>query len=570
VVGDRLILNLTNALPEPTSLVINGQQATEAGAMAPTWTDGTIGARGGDPNRRVRSFTHEVAAPLISGATTTTSTATYEWDNLKPGTYLITSGSHIAIQVPMGLYAALKVDVVAGSQAYPDATTSNYGKDTVLLFSEVDPDLNAAVAAGSYGTPSYPTAISVGYQPKYFLINGASYPGITPPVIATPGGTALLRLLNAGLRSRVPTLKGGYVNLIAEDGNPLSYQKNLYSLELPPGKVLDAIIKPASLAGYSLYDRALGLTNGGVAFGGMLTSLNVSTPTSGVTLTPNPVSPKGVGTLIGFTAAGAGGLGTYEYQFRVRNPAGVWSVAQPYSPSVNWTWNTTGLTAGAYRVVVWARNSGSAANYETFAFVDYVLAPKAAGATLTPNPLSPQLPGTSVNFAATGTGGLGTYEYQFRVRNPAGTWSVAQPYSATANWTWNTTGLATGIYRVVVWVKNAGSAATYEALVFVDYVLAPPATGATLNATPVSPQAPGTSVGFAAMGSGGLGTYEYQFQLRNSAGVWSVQQAYSATSSWTWNTAGLPTGNYRGVVWVRNAGSSATYEAFDFLDYVLQ
>jgi parallel beta-helix repeat protein len=288
------------------------------------------------------------------------------------------------------------------------------------------------------------------------------------------------------------------------------------------------------------------------------------------TLAPNIPSPQSAGTSIGFSATASGGLGTFEYQFRLRTPAGVWSVPQAYSATSNWTWNTTGLATGTYRVVVWVRNAGSAAAYEAFAFVDFVLVQPATGATLTPNPVSPQIPGTSVEFTATGLGGSGTFEYQFRLRTPAGVWSVSQPYSATPTWTWNTTGLATGTYRLVVWVRNAGSAATYQAFASVDYLLAPPATGATLTPNPLSPQLPGASVDFAATGSGGLGTYEYQFRLRTPAGVWSVSQPYSATPTWTWNTTGLATGTYRLVVWVRNAGSSATYEAFSFQDYVLQ
>ena len=43
--GDRVIVNLTNNLLEPVSVVINGQKATEANAMIPTWTDGTTGPR---------------------------------------------------------------------------------------------------------------------------------------------------------------------------------------------------------------------------------------------------------------------------------------------------------------------------------------------------------------------------------------------------------------------------------------------------------------------------------------------------------------------------------------------
>jgi hypothetical protein len=279
VVGDRLIINLTNALPEPTSLVINGQQASEAGAMAPTWTDGTTGSRGGNLNKRVRSFTHEVAPPVVSpGNPTTIFTATYEWANLKAGTYLIASGSHPAVQLPMGLYAALKVDVVAGLQAYPNATTTSYANDVVLLFSEVDPALNAAVVGGEYGTSVYPTSISIGYLPRYFLINGTSYlAGASTPLPAgAVNGTTLLRFLNAGSRTRNPVLQGPFMTLVAEDGNPRSYPQQQYSINLPAGKTMDATFQPTVQGALALYDRSLGLTNNTTSPGGMLVNLGIS------------------------------------------------------------------------------------------------------------------------------------------------------------------------------------------------------------------------------------------------------------------------------------------------------
>ncbi|MBE0618929.1 MAG: hypothetical protein IH608_13555, partial [Proteobacteria bacterium] len=85
------------------------------------------------------------------------------------------------------------------------------------------------------------------------------------------------------------------------------------------------------------------------------------------------LSPRAVGTSILFTGSASNGTGNFEYQFRVRDLAGVWSTPQTYSTTPTWPWNTTGLTAGTYRVVVWVRNVGSTAQYETYAFVDYLL-----------------------------------------------------------------------------------------------------------------------------------------------------------------------------------------------------
>src|SRR5512139_2256330 len=121
--GTPLTINLTNSLSfttssgsntVPTSLVIVGQLGGGLGAAptrapspthAPqgtTWpgTQGTTNP--GDPvfvppaqAARVRSFGTEVAAGSSQALT---------WNSLRPGTYLIESGTQPSIQGPMGLY----------------------------------------------------------------------------------------------------------------------------------------------------------------------------------------------------------------------------------------------------------------------------------------------------------------------------------------------------------------------------------------------------------------------------------------------------------------------------------
>ena len=85
-----------------------------------------------------------------------------------------------------------------------------------------------------------------------------------------------------------------------------------------------------------------------------------------------------------------------------------------------------------------------------------------------------------------------------------------------------------------------------------------------------SPQSVGKKITFSVSASGGTGNYEYYFTVRNpNTGTWSVGQAYSGISSWTWNTAGLATGTYTVQVWVRNVGSQAAYEAYKSCAFTL-
>ena len=84
-------------------------------------------------------------------------------------------------------------------------------------------------------------------------------------------------------------------------------------------------------------------------------------------------------------------------------------------------------------------------------------------ATLSASPASPRPPGTSVVFSASASGGSGSYQYEFWLRAPGGSWTIAQAYGSAATWTWNTTGVAPGNYEVVVFTRAAGTTAPFQA-----------------------------------------------------------------------------------------------------------
>ena len=245
--GDTsLTINLRNELGVPVSIVIPGQVSS----LAPvTTTDG-------QGRTRVVSFTHETAAGGGTG--------TYTWTNLKPGSHLYHSGTNPAVQVQMGLYGAVTQDAAAG-EAYAGIS---YDREVLLFYSEVDPDLNARTGGGK------PT---IDYKPEYFLINGEPFDG-SPPAIAPSnvGETVLLRFLSASLRTHVPVLQDSHLDLIAEDGNPYPYPRRHYSVLLPAMKTLDALWSPSEPRAYTIWDRSLHLTTGGLPNGGMRAELVVA------------------------------------------------------------------------------------------------------------------------------------------------------------------------------------------------------------------------------------------------------------------------------------------------------
>ena len=94
-------------------------------------------------------------------------------------------------------------------------------------------------------------------------------------------------------------------------------------------------------------------------------------------------------------------------------------------------------------------------------------------------------------------------------------------------------------------------------------------TEATLSATPPGGAMVGTSVTFTASAVGGTGQYEYEFQAKAAGGSFMVTQPYAQTSSWSWNTTGSSAGAYVIRVNVRNAGSTAPFEARATIAYTL-
>jgi hypothetical protein len=235
----------------------------------------------------------------------------YSWAHLRPGTYLYETGSLPSLQAPMGLYGVLvvtkpPVSAASGTPAQGDAypnkavttgttTTAGalYDADVALLFSEIDPRQNAAVdaAAGvnadplklfndascSAAAPCYPPAVN--YAPTYFLVNGQTFDPTQPQLsgfalsdnkaLAASGNHLLVRLVNAGLRTHVPTIVGQSVSLIGEDGNfAPGLPKRQSHVLMAAGKTYDAWLDAAPTAGvytpisFPVFDRSLSLTSG--------------------------------------------------------------------------------------------------------------------------------------------------------------------------------------------------------------------------------------------------------------------------------------------------------------------
>src|SRR5207247_2105470 len=89
----------------------------------------------------------------------------------------------------------------------------------------------------------------------------------------------------------------------------------------------------------------------------------------------------------------------------------------------------------------------------------------------------------------------------------------------------------------------------------------------SLNASPASPGATGSTVTFSAS-STGCPNPRYRFWVAPPGGAWSVVQAYGTSSTFNWSSTSSA-GTYRIEVDVRDASSPAAYDAVKSMTYVL-
>ena len=383
--GNSLTIHLTNNLTFaggagaaiPTSLTIVGQVGGGLGVPggftnSPTHASQTVtwpassSALGDGANtppaqgQRVRSFGTEALVGTPADLT---------WTALRPGTYLLESGSHPSIQGPMGLYGIVVVTAApvspAAGTAYPGVS---YSADIPLLLSEIDPVQNAAVSVavntagfdeatvwsgqpGGCGNPAtanagncYPPAVN--YTPLYFLVNGVGFDktntAANPSLFATTpatsvAGNVLVRLVNAGLHMHIPSIVGSLTtpivvptgvtaapaagfSLVAEDGNPLPGVSRIQSeVFMAPGKTYDVMIDTPAAGGSALpiFDRQGGLSaNANSRDAGMLAyiSINSAALPAAPSLAPAVANPDTYNSVIAartfsVTDAGKGLLG---------------------------------------------------------------------------------------------------------------------------------------------------------------------------------------------------------------------------------------------------------------------
>lgn len=251
--GDNVIVHLLNCIPNVdnevadrrTSIMIPGQPMP----------GGPVFYGGGNPNfaGRMRSQVPETRR-LSNGRP---NPVVYTFSNVREGTFIYHSGTHMQVQVQMGLHGPLTVCpasspynaaqgrcATGGNKPYAGARTGYY-REASIFYSEIDPDIHMAVDKSCYGpdedagncsaaNQGLRTTSTINYSPKYLLVNGVPFDGSKLDLQADIplNGNArrvLLRVRSAGNRYHMIACKFcNGARAIAEDGY-------LYTFRAPGG-----------------------------------------------------------------------------------------------------------------------------------------------------------------------------------------------------------------------------------------------------------------------------------------------------------------------------------------------
>jgi FtsP/CotA-like multicopper oxidase with cupredoxin domain len=447
-------------------------------------------------------FQGQAMIPDTTGATANGGTKTYTFTATNPGTFLYEAGllPNAEHQTAMGLYGALIVRPATADQAYDSATTA-FNNEAVLVLSEVDPALNNSATPSTFDMRNY--------APRYFLINGKSYPS-TDPIASAAGNNVLLRYVNAGIQQHSMAVLGLRQNFVAKDGSLLpTLTHNVAAESLAPGQTGDAIITipvaTTTASKFAVYDGSLMLRNSNTAgFGGMLTFVTtgptvivppIVPTTSGVALSPNTTNGSAAVILSASINSATSTITAAEYFIDATGANGTGIAMAGSFGSATVAVNATisiaqlsALASGNHTIYV---HGTDGINWSAFASAVLKLdkaGPVSSGLTLTPNPSSGSV---SVALSATGndsaTGGSNIAAAEYTI--DGGAVPCILPSTSTCPMVASTTaapvasitatirsGLSAGSHTVAVRSQDALGNWGSPATITLNVVASPPVT----------------------------------------------------------------------------------------------
>lgn len=293
------------------------------------------------------------------------------------------------------------------------------------------------------------------------------------------------------------------------------------------------------------------------------TDASTSTLVNAITLSANHVAPQVSGTAITFTVFATGTGATQEYKWLVDDGNGFKAVAN-WSAADTYAWTPTAANAN-YRVAVWARGTGNAADAaeasaSTRFAIDAPAPEPVRSVTFSSDKPAPQAPGASITFTATVDGGRAV-EYKWLVHDGLA-WGAVTGWSANNTFAW-TPAAANTSARVGIWVRSNGNTKDEPESTFSsDFPItsaaatapAGPVSSVTFSSDKAAPQPQGTTIAFTAAADGGSAV-EYKWLVHDGL-AWSAVTGWSAQNTFAWTPASA-NASARVGIWVRSNGSTA-------------
>ncbi|GEM_PF-499408 len=241
------------------------------------------------------------------------------------------------------------------------------------------------------------------------------------------------------------------------------------------------------------------------------------------------------GTSVKFTAKASDGSGSYQYKFLLQNPTtGNFAVLKDYSTASTYTWKAAG--SGKRNVYVDVKDSKGQVTRSTAVVVNTTAAVSKPTVKITAS-TSKATAGSKVTVKAAATGGSGSYQYRFLLKNPTtGNIVVLKNYSTVNSYTWTAAG--SGARHLLVDVKDSNGTVTRSAACGVTVKAASAKLTAGIKASATTAKA-GSKVTLTATATGGAGGYQYRFLLKNpTTGNWAELKSYSTSNKYVWTAGG--------------------------------
>ncbi len=219
--GDKVRINLTNNLPEATTIHWHGLEVPNDQDGVPGITQPDIPPGG--------SWTYEFVAP-------------------KPGTAMYHTHSNTFVQLSKGLFGAFIVE--------PREGLPQYDREYTLLLHETG---------------------------GFYTINGHSFPKTLEDSLLKikTGERILIRMINAGQLHHPMHLHGHQFTVVQLDGNPLTNPLVVNTQDIAPGQTVDVEVLGTNPGTWVFHCHIIfHVTNRGVYPGGMLTALDYEDHTS--------------------------------------------------------------------------------------------------------------------------------------------------------------------------------------------------------------------------------------------------------------------------------------------------